>query len=61
LRETNQLKILFKIGQIVDSSNTPNSVFSRLLEICHDEFDFHRSFIVFYDDANKNLQVKTKS
>jgi len=53
LKETNQLKILFKIGQVFDSANTSNSAFSRLLEICQEEFDFYRSFIVVYDAANE--------
>jgi len=52
LRETNQLKILFRIGQTFDTANVSNSVFPRLLDICHEEFNFFRSFIVLYNAAN---------
>ena len=36
-----------------DTSNVSTSVFLNLLEVCHEEFNFSRSFIIFYDAANE--------
>lgn len=40
-------------------SSASDSVFSRLLEICHDELTIYRSFIVFYDSANEKSHLNT--
>jgi Nif-specific regulatory protein len=55
----NYLKVLLKIGQGFTSTNASNSTFSRLLKICHERFDFLRSFIVLRDISEDKLYLNT--
>lgn len=53
LKETNQLKVLIKIGQALTSITASNSALPHLLEICQEECKFFRSFIILYDAARE--------
>jgi Nif-specific regulatory protein len=48
-KESNQLEVLSKIGQLLNSTNGSGSAFSNVLEICHEELGFYRSFIILHD------------
>lgn len=61
MRETKHLKTLALIGKALSSNNAPQTAFSLLLEICREEFDFLRSFIILYDSSDEKIRpVATK-
>ncbi len=57
MRETEKLKILSKIGKSFASNNSSASALPLLLEICREELDFSRSFIVLYDAATEKSRL----
>jgi Nif-specific regulatory protein len=55
-REINELEVLSKIGQALTSPTATKSAFSQVLEICQEELDFSRSFIVLGDAMNEKIR-----
>lgn len=56
MKEKKHLRVLIKIGETLGANNASNSAFSHLLEICREEFDLVRSFIIFYDASDETAR-----
>ncbi|HEY0426414.1 MAG TPA: sigma 54-interacting transcriptional regulator [Pyrinomonadaceae bacterium] len=48
---------MVQIGEALDSKNVSNAAFSLLLEICREEFNLSRSFIVLLDAAGEKTRL----
>lgn len=56
--EHSELKILTEISRVLNESSNTNSVFSKLLEICHEQLNLIRSYLVLLDQSNGNLNLE---
>ena len=56
MKATKQLKVLIRIGQAFAANNASNPAFSLLLEICREEFDLFRSFIILYSATGETAR-----
>lgn len=53
-----ELKVLNEISRVFDESSDTKSVFSRLLEACHEQLNLTRSYIVSFDQTNGSLNLE---
>ena len=53
-----ELQILAEISRVLNESNNTNSVFSKLLEICHEQLNLIRSYLVSFNQTNGNLNLE---
>lgn len=56
MKERKYLEILIKIGLALAANNTANSAFSNLLEICREQLELLRSFIIIYDSTGETAR-----
>lgn len=57
MKNKNYLRVLEKIGQQLASGSDGGRALSDLLDICREEIDYLRAFIVFYDKSGEKLSL----